>query len=159
MKMLHARANLKPHDQHGYKSLIRARLSACCKHPGVRSSSQSGGLAEWALECWNTPRAKHTQRTAPERCCSSSMTMEKALGLCGGLCHRYAVPPSRHAPCIFVTALIRWRSPFGQPAGVYLPAAAFDPLRYGSKTLRARVGAGFPAASLHPRVSLSLHRA
>ena len=27
------------------------------------------------------------------------------------------------------------RSPFGQPPAVYLPAAVFDPLRYGSKRL------------------------
>ena len=40
------------------------------------------------------------------------------------------------------------RSPFGQPAAVYLPAAVFDPLRSGSKTLRARLGAGASCCAL-----------
>ncbi len=46
------------------------RLSAYRKHHGVRSSSQSGGLAERAASHKKPLRAKHTQPTSPERRCS-----------------------------------------------------------------------------------------
>jgi len=45
-----------------------ARLSAYGKCCGVRSSSQSGGLAKEAVEHWNALDAKHTQppkKTSP----------------------------------------------------------------------------------------------
>ena len=52
-----------------------ARLRACCKHPGVRTSSQSGGLAQQRLEVKPQQSAKHTQRTMWHR--TSNLCLER----------------------------------------------------------------------------------
>ena len=52
-----------------------ARLRACRKHPGVRASSQSGGLAQQRLEVKPQQSAKHTQRTMWHR--TSNLCLER----------------------------------------------------------------------------------
>ena len=61
---------------------------------GVRSSSQSDGLADGVMEHWKALSAKHTQRTSRIGTAVHGMGIAKALRLRGSLCHRYAVPPS-----------------------------------------------------------------